>query len=81
MSRLKQTWMACSVVVAAVALSACGDKAQELAGQPKQDAAPYTGTGVAAFTTGDWKAGDKNSWVQKLKVRAQYGMNDHSRSN
>jgi hypothetical protein len=81
MSRLKQTWMACSVVVAAVTLSACGDKAQELAGQPKQDAAPYTGTGVAAFTTGDWKAGDKNSWVQKLKVRAQYGMNDHSRSN
>jgi hypothetical protein len=81
MSRSNPTWMACSVIFAALTLSACGDKAQELAGQPKQDAAPYTGTGVAAFTTGDWKAGDKNSWVQKLKVRAQYGMNDHSRSN
>ncbi|MEN9996158.1 MAG: hypothetical protein RL462_934 [Pseudomonadota bacterium] len=81
MSRSKQTLTACLIAIAAVALSACGDKAQELAGQPKLDAAPYTGTGVAAFTSGDWKAGDKNSWVQKLKVRAQYGMNDHSRSN
>jgi hypothetical protein len=62
-------------------LTACGDKAQELAGQPKQDAATYTGTGVQVFTTSDWKAGDKNSWAQQLKTRAQYGQNDHSRSN
>jgi hypothetical protein len=81
MSRSTSTFTACLIALSALSLSACGDRAQELAGQPKQDAAPYTGTGVAAFTTGDWKAGDKNSWVQKLKVRAQYGMNDHSRSN
>jgi ABC-type oligopeptide transport system substrate-binding subunit len=81
MSRSKQTLTACLMAVSALTLSACGEKAQEMAGQPKQDAAPYTGTGVAAFTSGDWKAGDKNSWVQKLKARAQYGMNDHSRSN
>jgi hypothetical protein len=62
-------------------LAACGDKAQELAGQPKLDAAPYTGTGVKAFTESDWKAGDKNSWAQQLKTRAQYGQNDHTRSN
>ncbi len=62
-------------------LSACGDKIQNLAGQPKLDAAPYTGTGVQVFTTSDWKAGDKNSWAQQLKTRAQYGQNDHSRSN
>ena len=43
--------------------------------------APYTGTGVQVFTTSDWKAGDKNSWAQQLKTRAQYGQNDHSRSN
>ena len=65
----------------AVGLTACGDKAQELAGQPKLDAAPYTGTGVKVFTESDWKAGDKNSWAQQLKTRAQYGQNDHSRSN
>jgi formate dehydrogenase iron-sulfur subunit len=62
-------------------LAGDGDKAQELAGQPKLDAAPYTGTGVKVFTESDWKAGDKNSWAQQLKTRAQYGQNDHTRSN
>ena len=74
------TGWACALISVA-ALTACGDKAQELAGQPRQDAAPYTGTGVQVFTTSDWKAGDKNSWAQQLKTRAQYGQNDHSRSN
>ena len=74
------TVIAIALTVAA-ALTACGDKAQELAGQPKFDAAPYTGTGVKVFTESDWKAGDKNSWAQQLKTRAQYGQNDHSRSN
>jgi hypothetical protein len=68
-------------VILTAGLTACGDKAQELAGQPKVDAAPYTGTGVKVFTESDWKAGDKNSWAQQLKTRAQYGQNDHSRSN
>ena len=74
------TGLACAVFLA-LGLTACGDKVQELAGQPKLDAAPYTGTGVQVFTTSDWKAGDKNSWAQQLKTRAQYGQNDHSRSN
>ncbi len=81
MSRLKRILALACTAAAVVSLTACGEKVQELAGQPKLDAAPYTGTGVAAFTSGDWQAGDKNSWVQKLKARAQYGMNDHSRSN
>jgi hypothetical protein len=81
MSRLKRLTVLSSALVVLAGLSACGDKAQELAGQPRQDAAPYTGTGVQVFTTSDWKAGDKNSWAQQLKTRAQYGQNDHSRSN
>jgi acrylyl-CoA reductase (NADPH) len=36
---------------------------------------------VIASSHPDWKAGDKNSWAQQLKTRAQYGQNDHSRSN
>jgi len=81
MSNIKRlTGLAIAVVLTA-GLTACGDKAQELAGQPKMDAAPYTGTGVKVFTESDWKAGDKNSWAQQLKTRAQYGQNDHSRSN
>ncbi|MFM7003060.1 MAG: hypothetical protein ACKOXN_03735 [Limnohabitans sp.] len=61
MSRIHRlTGLACAVLLAS-GLSACGDKVQELAGQPKLDAAPYTGTGVQVFTASDWKAGDKNS--------------------
>ena len=68
------------VLFAAWLLAACGEKPQALGGA-KQDKAPYTGTGVGAFTASDWKPGDKTSWEQKLKARAQYGMNDHSRAN
>ena len=81
MSSLKRITGLASALLLVTGLTACGDKAQELAGQPKLDAAPYTGTGVKVFTESDWTAGDKNSWAQQLKTRAQYGQNDHSRSN
>jgi uncharacterized lipoprotein YehR (DUF1307 family) len=81
MSNLKRLTGLAGALVLISSLSACGDKIQNLAGQPKLDAAPYTGTGVQVFTSSDWKAGDKNSWTQQLKTRAQYGQNDHSRSN
>ena len=81
MSSLKRMAGLASALFLMAGLAACGDKAQELAGQPKFDAAPYTGTGVQVFTTSDWKAGDKNSWALQLKTRAQYGQNDHTRSN
>jgi hypothetical protein len=81
MSNIKRLTGVAIAVLLTAGLTACGDKAQELAGQPKVDAAPYTGTGVKVFTESDWKAGDKNSWAQQLKTRAQYGQNDHSRSN
>jgi hypothetical protein len=81
MSNIKRLTGVTIAVILTAGLTACGDKAQELAGQPKVDAAPYTGTGVKVFTESDWKAGDKNSWAQQLKTRAQYGQNDHSRSN
>jgi hypothetical protein len=81
MSHIKRLTGVAIAVLLTAGLTACGDKAQELAGQPKVDAAPYTGTGVKVFTESDWKAGDKNSWAQQLKTRAQYGQNDHSRSN
>ena len=81
MSHLKRLTGLAGALVLISSLSACGDKIQNLAGQPKLDAAPYTGTGVQVFTSSDWKAGDKNSWTQQLKTRAQYGQNDHTRSN
>ena len=81
MSSFKRLTVLASALLLVTGITACGDKAQELAGQPKLDAAPYTGTGVKVFTESDWKAGDKNSWAQQLKTRAQYGQNDHTRSN
>ena len=68
-------------LVASLGLSACMEKPQTLG--TKSDAAPFTGTGnaPAAFVNGSWKAGDKTSWEQALRTRAQEGQNDHAKSN
>jgi len=66
-------------LIVAVGLTACGDKPQSL-GTPAQDTAPSAGTGKV-YTVAGWKAGDKASWESQLKARAQYGQNDHSRTN
>ncbi|MEN9889698.1 MAG: hypothetical protein RL559_1735 [Pseudomonadota bacterium] len=68
-----------STVAGALALSACGEKPQDHAGI-RTDKAPQVGTGVAAFTDAGWTAGDKASWSNHLKTRANYGMNDHQRA-
>ena len=62
---------------AALALSACGEKARTVGA----DAAPYTGPAgsMNTYAAPGWKAGDKTSWEQSMKVRAQYGQNDHAR--
>lgn len=68
-------------LVASLGLSACMEKPQ-ISGT-KSDAAPFTGTGnaPAAFVNGGWKAGDKTSWEQALRARAQDGQNDYAKSN
>ena len=68
-------------LVAVCGLSACMEKPQTLG--TKSDAAPFTGTGNAptAFVNGGWKAGDKTSWEQALRARAQDGQNDYAKSN
>ena len=68
-----------SVAVAALALSACGEKPQDKLGA-SSDKPAAIGTGVPAFTDEGWKAGDQASWSNHLKARAQYGMNDHQRA-
>ena len=66
------------IVLSVAALTACGEKAQSLG--TKNDATAYSGA-TNAFVESGWTAGDKNSWAQQLKTRAQYGQNDHTRSN
>lgn len=62
----------------ALTLAACGEKPQGMGGI-KQDAAPHTGVGKSQYIQGGWTAGDKGSWEQQLKSRAQYGQNDYTR--
>ena len=61
----------------AMALSACGEKAQTLG--TKDDATAFSGVNNAFIEKG-WQAGDKTSWERQLNARAQYGQNDHTRS-
>lgn len=68
-----------TVSVMALALSACGEQPQGMGGV-KQDAAPFSGVGKSQYVQGGWSAGDKVSWEQQLKARAQYGQNDYTRA-
>ena len=61
----------------AMALSACGEKAQTLG--TKDDATAFSGVNNAFIEKG-WQAGDKTSWERQLNARALYGQNDHTRS-
>ena len=66
-----------SSVSAMFFLAACGDKPQS-AGGVKGDVAPYQGVSNKYAEPG-WKAGDKNSWEQALKVRTQH-QNEYTRT-
>ena len=62
------------IVAGAFALAGCAEKDQTASGI-KSDAAPFNGTNKPYVAAG-WKPGDRNSWEQQLKVRAQ-GQNDY----
>ncbi|MFM7026945.1 MAG: hypothetical protein ACKOWC_12975 [Limnohabitans sp.] len=68
-----------TAVASVMALGACGEKPQDQAGG-RGDKPAEAGTGLAAFTQSGWTAGDKASWANQLKARANYGMNDHQRA-
>ncbi len=68
--------MISAAMVGLTALAGCGEKPQGMGGV-KSDTAPYQGTGMA-YTVPGWKAGDKTSWEQQLKTRAQ-AQNDHAK--
>ena len=67
------------VSVALAGLSACGEKPQTLGGV-KSDVAPFQGA-QNQFAAPGWKAGDKTSWEQGLKARAQNTQNEYSKTN
>jgi uncharacterized lipoprotein NlpE involved in copper resistance len=70
------------IVAAAAAISAlagCGERSQELgAKHVKADKPAYTGA-QAAYNAAGWNAGERASWEQQIRTRAQ-GQNEYSRS-
>lgn len=77
---IKRTLTLAALAAAVMALSACGDQPQEMTGAGiKQDSAPHQGVGSSQYAQSGWKAGDRSSWEQQLKSRAQYGQNDYTR--
>ncbi len=64
------------VATLALTLGACSEQPQTASAQKRSDAAPYAGTGKV-FVDAGWKAGDKASWEEHLKVRTQRGQNDY----
>jgi hypothetical protein len=68
-----------SLIVCVTLLTACGDKAQSMGGI-KSDTPPSAGVGSSQYVSPGWKAGDKTSWEQQLRTRAQ-GQNDYAKSN
>ena len=69
--------LTCSFAAVAM-LSACGDKAQTMGGV-KGDIAPYQGVDNK-FAAPGWKAGDKTSWEQALKARANNTQNEYTKT-
>jgi hypothetical protein len=71
------------IALAAAALlvmTACGEKPQSLQGV-KQHVPAFQGGSAAPFMAQGWKPGDKGSWEQHLKTRAQTGQNDYTKVN
>ncbi len=64
-------------VLALTGLAACGEKVQT-GGGVKSDVAAYQGADNS-FVNPGWKAGDKTSWEQGLKARAQNSQNEYSK--
>jgi major membrane immunogen (membrane-anchored lipoprotein) len=65
------------IMLSVFALTACGEKAQMLG--TKNDATAFSGA-ENKFVDAGWTPGDKNSWEQHLRARAQYGQNDNTRA-
>lgn len=69
------------LTIALAGLSACGEKPQtpQTLSAAKSDAAPFQGA-ENQFAAPGWKKGDKTSWEQGLKARAQNTQNEYSRT-
>jgi len=73
---MQRTLIATAVLIA---LGGCTESPQTATGI-KSDAPAFQGTNMPYAAAG-WKQGDRNSWEQQLKTRAQTGQNDYAKVN
>jgi hypothetical protein len=66
------------ITAAVMALAACGEKPQTASGA-KSDVPAFQGA-ENKFVAPGWKPGDKTSWEQGLKARAQNTQNEYSKT-
>lgn len=74
-----RTKLVLMAAAAALLLVGCGEKPQSLAGGKKPDTTSWQDVPKAHVDPG-WTAGDRKAWEDHLRVRAQRGQNDYSRS-
>jgi hypothetical protein len=65
-------------LIAVVSLVACGERPQTASGG-KNDVNAFKGADNQ-FVAPGWKPGDKTSWEQGLKARAQNTQNEYSKT-
>ena len=70
-------YVAIIAAAAVFALSACTEKPQVLGSNPN-DQQPWAGSKYPYAAPG-WKAGDKTSWQDELRVRTERGQNEYNR--
>jgi hypothetical protein len=63
---------------AALLLGACSEKVQTAGNKPQVDGKPWEGA-QDPFVAAGWTPGDKPSWEQQLRKRAQ-GQNEYART-
>lgn len=75
---MKRSGTVISAIAALIVLTACGEKPQT-AKTGSNDVAPFQGA-TNGFVAAGWKPGDKTSWEQSLKARANNTQNEYSKA-
>jgi hypothetical protein len=76
--RMRSVWWTLGAALAFV-LASCGEKQQTLdADTKKVDAKPWEASN-SPYLAGGWRAGDKTSWDEQMRMRAQ-AQNEYTRT-
>ena len=74
-----RTAIVLTLAAAAFAVAGCTER-EQTAGGSKSDQPAYMGSTQPAFAAQGWKPGDRTSWEQELKVRADRGQNEYAKT-